>query len=742
MRTNLLFTICLSFFLFGYGQEKNDPVKAKQERALKKLADSSFVANFNGDYDRAVRSNLALLKLAKEFNNMYYLHKGYSILGYNYLTQRDTLKAKESFKKSEEYAALSKNDTATGRTYLDIANFYAAHSAYLNGSFKYFDKAIMLFDKVQDSTSLAMAHYYTIVAAMKAENYNKAYHHIMKISDYMGHIEDNSFCQISVHSQMADYYTRKGNYAMADKCYAMVIEDSKKNEFWKQLEDTYANYSKSLYEQGRLREAYKAQQEYIVYFKKNEELLRSEENKALAARFELEKYKKEALDAKSEKEYLNQIARSESQRNMWLMVLTVALVGVFIYLLKVLRKRKQLVLRLKEKNVKYAEARKNAELLSKAKSKFLSTVSHELRTPLYGVVGISSILMEDKALTHQRENLKSLKFSADYLMALINDVLNINKIDTVDQDVRTTFCVRQLLETMISSFEYKRIQNGNKVHLEIHEDTPDLVAGNDAQLSQVLMNILGNAYKFTKDGDIFVRVKPLNKMAHSLDVQFTVEDTGIGIAKDKLALIFDEFAQVSEAEINSQGTGLGLSIVKKLLEKSNAEVVVESELGKGSSFSFVLPFVLIQQKVTEAFEAPISFTDTSVLKDKSILIVDDNAINRVVTQKILEKENTVCDQAVNGEEAVQKVSKRYYDLVLMDVNMPVKDGIQATREIREFDKFIPIIALTAVDLKEMTGQILNSGMNDIVLKPYNVSDFHKTLVDNLLIRNKQLEISA
>jgi len=413
LKKTTLIIVCLFLSFLGSSQTKLsvDSIK-NQQKELKKLADSSFVASFNGDYNRAIKTNLALLDLAEKSNDFYYLHRGYSILGYNYLIQEDIDNAKVSFEESEKYALLSNNETAIGRTYLDLANLYVENKDLLDHSFDNFDKSIKFFNKTKDSTSLASAHYYAIVASMKAKKYDKAYYHINKIQDYIDNIEDDNFCIISVNSQTADYHTQKEQYLLADKFYYKVIEDSKKKKFWHELENTYLKYSESLFRQKRFEEAYVAQTEYLQYFKKNEKEKDSKENKALIAKFELEKYKKEAVEAEKEKAYLNQIAKTNSDNYKWLLGLTIALGVVFIYLLYILQKRKDLVMLLKEKNKKYLEAKKDAEYLTKSKSKFFSTVSHELRTPLYGVIGLTSILLEDEKLNHQKENLNSLNKKA------------------------------------------------------------------------------------------------------------------------------------------------------------------------------------------------------------------------------------------------------------------------------------------------------------------------------------------
>ena len=242
------------------------------------------------------------------------------------------------------------------------------------------------------------------------------------------------------------------------------------------------------------------------------------------------------------------------------------------------------------------------------------------------------------------------------------------------------------------------------------------------------MNLIGNACKFTEDGDIYIIAETIATTNTNTTIKFYVKDTGIGIPNNKLESIFDEFSQADSIDYKYQGTGLGLPIVKKLLAMSDSEIQVESDPGKGSLFSFSLTF-----EITEQIEKKkdISLMDTTTLSGKKILIVEDNRINQMVTKKILQKSNTICSIAENGEEAVRMVKEFDYDLILMDINMPKKNGMEATKEIRTFNTNIPILALTAVEVEEMRQQIYKSGMNDIIVKPYDINKFTQTLLKNL-----------
>ena len=338
-------------------------------------------------------------------------------------------------------------------------------------------------------------------------------------------------------------------------------------------------------------------------------------------------------------------------------------------------------------------------------------------------------MLEDETLDNHRKDLKALKFSADYLLALINNVLHINKIDSnsIDDDC-TIFNVRELFESITASFEYTRLQNNNKIHIIVSENIPQLLKGNSVRLSQVLMNLIGNACKFTEDGNIYVKAYPHQINDDTVLIDFSVQDTGMGIAQEKFSTIFDEFSQLETNNYSYQGTGLGLPIVKKLLSQSKSEIRLQSQLGRGSTFSFTLPYEISHPSKTEVEPTAL---DVNLLKGKKILVAEDNRINQMVTRKILEKNGVVCTIAENGQQAVNLSSEEKFDFILMDLNMPIKNGFEACKEIRAMNQNIPIVALTAVEVEEVRNEIYLAGMNDIVVKPYDVTKFIQTILINL-----------
>ncbi len=704
------------------------PVQEEFAENFQKLIDSSDNYYFEGNYRKSLEVNILLLKKALAENDLYNIHRGYRHLGYDYLALENNVLAEESFEKSEKFAKLSENDTATAMTYMDLANLYATLKVDYPKAFEYHNKSISLFKQIKDSAGLANAHYNTILTAFEAEDYSKAFLHLIKAKKLRDH-ETHSSYSVGIEILFGEYYVIKQNFEMADIYLTRAIKIAKEKNLSIELQDAYELYSKSLFEQGLHAEAYNARLSYESYFEDNLANSNSEEAEAMSAEFQISEYRKDVSEAELENRLQAEIVKSQNRLNIILTAVSACAVLLFLVILYAFRRRKKLVHLLKDKNREYLKAKKESERLAKAKGKFFSTVSHELRTPLYGVIGLSTILLEDETLKSHVKDLKSLKFSADYLLALINNVLQINKMDSENlEDDKNIFNLRELFDSITASFEYMRLQNNNRIHIIVSEDVPKLLEGNSIRLSQILMNLVGNACKFTENGTIYIKAVPTSINQKITSINFSVQDTGLGIAKEKFSTIFDEFSQLESINYSYQGTGLGLPIVKKLLALSNSEIEVQSELGRGSTFSFTLSY---EVSLETKRQKEIATLDAVSLTNKRILIAEDNRINQTVTKKILEKNGVICTIAENGLEAVNCMDREPYDLILMDLNMPVKNGFDATKEIRVLDPVIPIIALTAVEIEEVRNEIYEAGMNDIIVKPYDVNKFIQTLLKNL-----------
>ncbi|TBX69956.1 response regulator [Flavobacterium silvisoli] len=416
-------------------------------------------------------------------------------------------------------------------------------------------------------------------------------------------------------------------------------------------------------------------------------------------------------------------------------VLAIALISILSLLSLSLYKnniiRNQSNILLKEKNLELQIAKEKAEKASKARAEFLSTVSHELRTPLNAINGITHLLLEDKPKKKQLHYLNSLKFSGNYLLTFINEILEINRIESNNIEIEyINFNIKQLLTDIQHSMHEIASKNNNEFILDIDEKVPDMLLGDPTKLSQIFINLINNALKFTKDGRVIVTAKCLENGNDFSRINFVVSDTGIGIPEEKQETIFDSFSQGS-IEINRKygGTGLGLTIVKKLVDLLGGKITLTSEVGVGTTFEFELNLLRGEQQIM--IEKP-KFYSEEVLQDKYILVVEDNKINQMVTKKMLENKGMKCKIIDNGEESIELLkTENNFDLVLMDVHLPGMNGTIATQHIREFDKKKPIIALTAISLNENREMLLSFGMTDVVTKPFNPENFYRVIAQNL-----------
>ncbi|MGZ5304523.1 MAG: ATP-binding protein, partial [Bacteroidia bacterium] len=384
-------------------------------------------------------------------------------------------------------------------------------------------------------------------------------------------------------------------------------------------------------------------------------------------------------------------------------------------------------------NGQLQSAVKEANRAAESKSDFLSTMSHELRTPLNSVLGISELMLKDSHNHEQSENLKILKYSAENLHALINDILDYNKLDNGKLELETlTLDLAELIENVGSGLRFQAKQKGIDFILDIDEELiGNKVITDPTRLTQIIYNLAGNAIKFTEKGSVTIQLKSLATDSENLNVRFAVTDTGIGISEEQQAIIFEPFTQASSSTTRRfGGTGLGLAIVKQLLIMFSSSIQLESMPGKGSTFYFDISFRLDNETVNTTSGTP----DLQVVHDLSglrILIAEDNSMNRILLAKIFSKWNNNPVFANNGREAIDEITLNNYDVVLMDVHMPVMNGYEATQAIRNMQDpvkaNIPIIAITAAVDNNLYDKVTTAGMNDYILKPFKINHLYGKL---------------
>lgn len=373
-------------------------------------------------------------------------------------------------------------------------------------------------------------------------------------------------------------------------------------------------------------------------------------------------------------------------------------------------------------------AKENAEKAALAKSNFLSVMSHEIRTPLNAIIGNIHILKQEPHLPSQEDFIDILQVSAFNLLSLINDVLDFSKIE--EGKVKFTkkpISLKNIAETVMSTNKFKASEHENEIIVTVSEDIPALVLGDDVRLNQILNNLMSNALKFTHNGKVYLDVSLDRVGEKEVFVNFSVKDSGIGIKEESIERIFERFTQAdSNTTREFGGSGLGLTIIKKLLNLQDSEIHVESEYGKGARFYFTLGF----SNLTKEDETTIisGSSDTNYpLEGKTVLLVEDVKFNVLVAQRMITAWGMTVDLAENGQVAVDKAKETTYDVILMDLQMPVMDGFTATRNIRKLGVDTSIIALTASVSVDSQAEVIKSGMNDYLTKPFNPKDLKRAL---------------
>ncbi|MDC6390161.1 response regulator [Maribacter sp. PR1] len=554
-------------------------------------------------------------------------------------------------------------------------------------------------------------------------------------------IYEKDYLSTRAYLGLADLNYRTENYEESSKNGEQALELANANGFFLEIRKANDLLSKVYSEMGSYQKAWTNSQNLL---------------KIQDSLFTIDKVKVEAKTAdKIRDDYKTElIARQddtieelkESQNRSELTAILTSAFLIIISLLAVsLYRNNQIKLKtndlLQTKNRELQVARDGAVQAMEAKTNFLSTVSHELRTPLYAVTGLTHLLLEENPSEHQKEHLKALKFSGDYLLNFINDILHINKIDANKlEPLNMEFNLKKVINEVMDSLQQSAKENKTKLLLDYDNDIPSHLMSDPLKLSQVFMNLIGNAIKFTRGGIVEVICKLKEKNGEDVTIYFEVKDNGIGISKEKQQSIFDGFEQGS-IQINREygGTGLGLTIVKSLLGLFGSKIELKSNLNEGSSFMFD-----IDMKSKDDIVDDIDFEITQGeydFKGLHIMIVEDNKINQVITKKMLNKKEITCDIASNGEEAVTLAGENEYDAILMDIHMPGISGEEATIQIRKFDQQTPIIALTAISLDDSLESFYAAGCNDVVTKPFKPEIFYQKIGENIFDKKAKSSLS-
>jgi len=592
----------------------------------------------------------------------------------------------------------------------------------------YYEKALEIYieENIQNNMALVMGNLATTHSTF--EDYGKAKSYALKGKDIAERLNDNSTLAY-IYYALADHGLSTGNHedalAFLDSCE--VISDD--YNYLSQKVDIEHLRSKIYSSQGQYDLAYKAA---LVYSELSDSLkLANDASKTdlMMVVFKTEQQDKQIalLETQAEADKTQDALKTAMLVVCIIAALLLALFAVSRYrALSISRKTNA---QLTTVNSQLAREKKMAEVGILAKSEFLSTMTHELRTPLNAVLGTINMMLMDKHTSEQKENLDILKFSSSNLLHLINNILDFSKLEAdkvllEQNEVRIHELLNQILSGSRVSAKSKKIELSG----QWDDDLPRIIRTDSTRLTQVLTNLVGNAIKFTENGQVTLRVEVLNSSPETCGLRFSVIDTGIGISDEKKALIFESFSQ-GETFITRKygGSGLGLAISRRIVQMLGGDLRVNSEKGKGSEFYFEMECSIAAHTEAQPINDTLTPEEIIRLKDRKILVVDDNKLNLLVTTNMLAMKGIEVHQSLSGTEAVALCDKEDYDLVFMDLQMPEMDGYEATSKIMKSNKNTRVIALTASSKEEMAEREEAVLFDGFLRKPVDLTQILKTL---------------
>jgi signal transduction histidine kinase/CheY-like chemotaxis protein len=729
----IVLLIILWFNFSGTNTYAQSQYPTKKE--ISKLTIQASKLRESGNFEKSLLiSRLALRKstlikdnelIAENYNNV--------AANYNELVEFD--KAIFYYNKALIYADLAQNDSVKQRVNNNLGNMYCFEKKKYEKGISYYKKSLEYSKKISDSSQIAFTNLNIIWAYFDIAKFKEGEKKLKFINSYYAKNIDSSLIGV-VNMLNGMYYSYKNDNAKAEKYFTDAIKIGTERNEKSDLSCSYHEYSKFLLKTKDYKRAYENLSRYNEI---TEDLYAAEKlSKANieGVNFELDEYKRTIDKIENEKDLQYQSLKKSR------IIVLLFIIAIFVLLLFLNSLIKNNRFRLKSNadlmiaNEELVIANKKAQESAILKTQFVSTISHELRTPLYGVVGITDLLLEEHKELASSPHLNSLKFSARYLLSLVNDILQINKIEENKIVLDSlTFNLRDEFNMIKNSLSFIAKKNNNKVFVAVDAAIPENLIGDKLRFAQIMMNLVSNALKFTKNGEVYLIAKQVALVGKIHTIEVMIKDTGIGISPLDQEKIFDKFVQVGRKQVDYQGTGLGLSIVKRLLELFGSDIKVESEIDKGTAFTFVVDFECNMEKTNAIINnIQVELTSNQVFK---VLVVEDNHINQLITKKTIEKNNYTCIVVDDGFKALEILEKEDFDIILMDINMPLMNGFETSRQIRQKGIETPIIALTAFDKNEITDEAIMAGMNDIIVKPFESVQLFK-VINCLILKTKSV----
>lgn len=651
------------------------------------LNDTTYYFKAIKIYSRAFKLSVKIKDIQKVINSYANMADAYNILGDKTKNKSYLFYSLDNSMKGLKLSRENKLPKQEGLNFLNMGEAYER----LDLPFKaihFYEEALRKYEESGDKNWIQTTHRHLGVVYHGLKNYDKAIFHI------------NKSIELAKEQRLVSYL--RDNYEILSQIY-----DSK-NDLKKSLEyhKLYTEYKDSILNENSAINIARLQTEF-EFERQSQEI-------------ELLKKNTEIQDEK--------IKTQTTQRNFLILVIIGVLILLIIIYYRYREKHKA-----QEQILKAKEA---AELAKEMQEQFLANTSHEIRTPMNGIIGMTSQLLDSKLDSEQLEYALAIKESSNNLLVIINDLLDLSKIKAGKMAFEMIpFSISDLCKNLIFSLLYRSSEKNIKLISSIDEKIPAALLGDPVRLNQVLLNLTGNAIKFTEEGEVKINVKLLKDDGKKVRLLFSVQDTGIGIPNNKLDKIFESFTQVNATTTRKYGgTGLGLTIAKQIIEQQNGTISVSSKVNEGSTFVFVLDFVKTKKKAKEINEPTFShpFNQNVNLSKINILVVDDNRVNQRVAALTLKKWNANVFVADDAKFAIEQLNSSNIHLILMDIAMPEMDGLEATKFIREKLPAplcsTPIIAMTASALIGEEEKCITAGMNDYISKPFNPNDLFNKII--------------
>lgn len=721
--------LSLLLLLNSFGNTSYAQTKVPSKVEIKKIAKKAVVYLNDANFEKSISTSRQALHYATSIGDDYLIAVSYNIIAANLDELSEYDKAIFYYNKGLVHANKTNDNSIKNHINNNLGNMYCFEKKQYIKGINYYKKSLEYSQKDADTTQIVFTKLNIAWAYFDIGDFDKGSSYLEFINKYHPKFGDQSTVVI-LNMLNGMYLGHIGENKKADTYFLKAIELGKKGGSKSDLSYSHQEYSKFLLKNGDYKKAY----ENLDFYNKITENLYNEEKLKKAGiaglHVELDEYKREVDKIEIEKNIQAQSLK-KSRIIVILFIITLIVLLMLLYsLYKNYMFKKKVNSELTIANEELLIAKEKAEEASLLKTQFVSTMSHELRTPLYGVIGITNMLLDEHKELANSPHLSSLKFSARYLLSLVNDILHINKIEENRIVLENlTFNVLDEIEMVRNSLSFIAQSNNDKISIKVDSAIPEYLIGDKLRLSQILMNLLSNALKFTKNGEIKVIANLIKVEGKSHYIEFLVEDNGIGIAEADQDKIFEKFVQVGRNENDYQGTGLGLAIVKRLLTLFKSDISLESKVGLGTKFKFTIAFDHDPVKTNEIINnIKVDLSSSQIFK---ILVVEDNKINQTVTKRIIQKNNCSCIIVDDGFQAIEILGKEVFDVVLMDINMPLMNGFETTRKIRVKGVKTPIIALTAFAKEEIIEEAISAGMNDIMVKPFEPIKLFKVITDQI-----------